>query len=79
MIKHRPNIPRISSLGVQWFMGIGTEVEEYLLFKIKLFLNDLAKRDLIVMNIIQGVFFHTGPPPKSSKYRKVDLGEVRSI
>ena len=23
---------------------------------------------------VQGVFFFTGPPPKSSKYRNVDLG-----
>ena len=72
MIKHmhHPNIPRISSLGVQWFMGIGTEVEEYLLVKIKLFLNDLAKRDLIVMNIIQGVFFSHWASPKKFQVQK---------
>ena len=33
----------------------------------------------IIFFIVQGVFFLTGPPPKSLKYRKVDLGEVRCI
>ena len=27
--------------------------------------------------IIQGVFFYNGPPPTSSKYKKVNLGKVR--
>ena len=30
-------------------------------------------------SFVQGVFFFTGIPPKSSKYRKVNLGKVRKI
>ena len=40
----------------------------------------IINSSLIMMRewVVQGVFF-TGPPPESSKYRQVDLGEVRCI
>ena len=43
-------------------------------------LDDL-KYDLIkhMKDLVYRVFFSTGPPPKSSKYRKVDQGYVRCI